>query len=311
MILDDLRRIRFQTFIFILEVTEDSELVVNKASMFRGGIGEMLLRKHCLRDRNCDTCDFCDECVVRNVFYHPMKVRPDFVQGKENTGYIIECDDHRKHLKAGNRIELLITLFGNVVIHFPSIMDAVYMLGQSGVGADKVHYEVLTIQNLAGKTIMQNNQVYLRNAAPQTLGDYTESRLDEYKDKNDEIDIRMEIISPCTIKRDGEFHYEFDDGTLVNGIYRRIYLLSCFEGNEISQYYGSEDDVKILEQNTNKITVTRFSSTHDSKLYLTGFIGELRIRVKRSFLPYLISGEILHIGKNTAMGFGKYRIHPG
>lgn len=50
-------------------MAEDTYLPVNKVSAIRGGMGEMLLRSNCIRDRNCAVCDFKGECIVRRTMY--------------------------------------------------------------------------------------------------------------------------------------------------------------------------------------------------------------------------------------------------
>ena len=300
--------IRFQKYIFVLKTGCDAKLPLNKTSMFRGGAGEMLLRKHCLSDRNCEGCGFNDSCIVPNIYYHRFKIRPDFAQGKESEGYIFDCSDLREHFKAGDQLEFSLTLFGNVIVYFSTIMDAVYMLGQIGVGEENAHYDVVNIRNVNGEVIMKDNQVYLDHAAPLLLEDYVDKRLRELDASENDVRIRLKMLSPCSIKSKGELKYEFDPDALANSSYRRVYVLNCFEGNEMDQHYGKDSPIEILDQETRKVTVPRFSSTQGKKLYLTGFVGEAEMKVKAEFLPYLIAGEILHIGKNTSMGFGKYSL---
>ena len=269
----------------------------------------MLLRKHCLSDRDCEKCRFKNSCIVPNIYYHRFRIRPDFAQGKESEGYIFDCSDLREHFKAGDQLEFSLTLFGDVIVYFSTIMDAVYMLGQIGVGEEKVHYDVVSIRNTNGEVIMKDDQVYLDRAAPLLLEDYVNRRLGEIGDVGNDVRIRLKTLSPCSIKSKGDLRYEFDPDALANSSYRRVYVLNCFEGNEIDQHYGKDLPLEILDQETRKVTVPRFSSTHRKKLYLTGFVGEAEMKVKAEFLPYLIAGEILHIGKNTSMGFGKYFLY--
>ncbi len=304
---DYFKRIKYQSYVYTLRFYEETELPSNKTSMFRGGIGEMLLRKHCLSDRNCEKCGFKDSCIVPNIYYHRFKIRPDFAQGKESEGYIFDCTDLREHFKEGDYLEFSLTLFGDVIVYFSTIMDAVYMLGQIGVGEEKVRYDVVSIRNAKGEVIMKDNQVYLNHAVPLTVGDYVDERLREMNPGKDDC-VRLKLLSPCSIKSKGELKYDFDPDALSNSIYRRVYVLNCFEGNEIDQYYGKDTPIEIVKQKARKVTVPRFSSTHGKKLYLTGFVGEAEMRVKTEFLPFLIAGEVLHIGKNTSMGFGKYKV---
>ena len=54
----------------------------------------------------------------------------------------------------------------------------------------------------------------------------------------------------------------------------------------------------------------RYSSTQDSKVKLRGMVGEVRFEdISGEYLPYVLAGELLHIGKNTSFGFGRYTVY--
>ena len=52
-----------------------------KVSALRGGMGQVLLGQHCIRDENCEACDFAAECLIqRNPVFpvrNPAPVRPE------------------------------------------------------------------------------------------------------------------------------------------------------------------------------------------------------------------------------------------
>ena len=56
----------------------------------------------------------------------------------------------------------------------------------------------------------------------------------------------------------------------------------------------------------------RFSSTQNEKLPLGGLVGNTTImgpnKALKTLLPLLQLGEQLHIGKETVMGLGRYRL---
>ena len=51
-------QIRYIKLHFTIEFIEDTMLPKNKVSAIRGGVGEMLLRANCVRNRDCEVCDF-------------------------------------------------------------------------------------------------------------------------------------------------------------------------------------------------------------------------------------------------------------
>lgn len=51
-------QVRYVKLHFKIMFLDDGTLPVNKVSALRGGMGEMLLRANCIRDRQCSVCDF-------------------------------------------------------------------------------------------------------------------------------------------------------------------------------------------------------------------------------------------------------------
>ena len=98
-----------------------------------------------------------------------------------------------------------------------------------------------------------------------------------------------------------------------NAILRRIYMLECFEGLKYTVYDMEElKDTElpdIVEQETRPVSVQRYSSTQDRKMILSGIKGIVQLdMISDQILPFLIAGELIHIGKNTSFGFGRYRV---
>ena len=71
--------IRYTKLTFVVQFTEDTMLPKQKVSAIRGGIGEMLLRANCVRGRECEKCDFLDECIVQRIMYSKYEKKPSFV----------------------------------------------------------------------------------------------------------------------------------------------------------------------------------------------------------------------------------------
>lgn len=57
-------QVRYIKLHFTISFIEDAVLPIRKVSAIRGGMGEMLLRANCIRDRVCESCD----CAADDVF---------------------------------------------------------------------------------------------------------------------------------------------------------------------------------------------------------------------------------------------------
>lgn len=300
----DYLNIRYQKIYFKIQFTESAELPMYKVSMIRGGIGEMLLRGNCISDRQCEKCSFQNECVVERIYYHPMKIVPSYV-GKENVGYLYECMDKRTYVEAGDIMTFCLCLFGDVVIHFPAVLQAVYSLGQTGMGINHAHYHIIEVITHRRKKVVQGNQVYLHNMAPEIIADYTDYRIKQ----NSGNEFEIIFLTPWTQKYEKEFIKEMHPEAFIRAVYRRIYLLNCMEGIEMEEQCPYEGTIQLLEQKSYNVTVPRYSNRQNTKIYLHGIQGEMRVRIENmELLRFILAGELLHIGKNSSMGFGQYRI---
>ena len=58
-----------------------------------------------------------------------------------------------------------------------------------------------------------------------------------------------------------------------------------------------------------KKEVLRYSNRRSQSMKLRGITGEMEIQnVSSANLKLLLAGELIHIGKNTSFGFGRYEI---
>ena len=65
----------------------------------------------------------------------------------------------------------------------------------------------------------------------------------------------------------------------------------------------------IEKQNTFMRIVKRYSGTQKSKITMKGMIGRVIFDdIAEEYIPYVLAGELLHIGKNTSFGFGRYTL---
>lgn len=101
---------------------------------------------------------------------------------------------------------------------------------------------------------------------------------------------------------------------IVSNLARRVYLFNCFVGREMDPEEFTDHLMEnlpiIVEQDTRKRRVTRYSSRQQSRMQLQGIQGNVYLGEwpDEDLLRCLLAGEILHIGKNTSFGFGRYRV---
>lgn len=309
--LEEALRIRYIKLHFTVEFLEDTEMPADKVSALRGGMGEMLLRSNCVRDRGCKDCDFRGECIVQRTMYTRYEVTPDFVTTNDSVGYILECEDREESFLAGDRLGFNLVLFGKTIVYFNQYMQAFFALGREGVGKNHSRFLIVSVTNTKGKTLVAGDSVYMRHYQIQTIWDYVEYRMGQIQAEGCRNTLQFQ--APLTLKYQEGFLEAFHAEAIWNAVRRRIYMLECYEGIEPSIYGCGVPDVlpcpDIVSQRPEKASVRRYSSTQERRMILRGIKGYVQLReIPMDVLPVLLAGELTHIGKNTSFGFGRYRL---
>ena len=301
-------QVRYVKLHFGLRMVRDTWLPMNKVSAIRGGIGEMLLRANCIRDRRCGGCDFESECIVRRTLYSRFDKKPDFVTSGDSVGYVLECEEYEEDFYEGDILEFHLILFGKTIVYFSQFLQAVYQLGMVGIGKAHARYEVVSVKNTVGKEILRGSEVLMDLYQVRTLWDYVYYRQKNLADSA--VLDRIRFKTPVSLKYRGENQRTLSLEAIIPALCRRIYMLDCFEGLACDMLQWKGTYPKVLAEQSELISVYRYSSTQDQKMPLRGIKGELCLEeIPEEVLPLLLAGEVMHIGKNTSFGFGRYRVY--
>ena len=293
---------------FKVAMLENTTLPEHKVSALRGGIGEMLLRANCIQNRECENCDFRSECIVQRTIYSQFAKKPCFVTTGESVGYVLECENTQEKFQEGEELSFQLILFGKTVVYFNQFLQAIHALGMNGLGKEYSRFQIVSIANSSKKNILDGNNVYMEQYQVQKLKDYVDNRMKRL-DSSMQV-ARLQFTTPLTVKYNGEFLKEFQMESVVRSVKRRIYMLDCFEGIDGEAAFDKNYVIpEIVRQKVKQEGVRRFSSRSQSKMYLNGITGEVELEgLDRETLELLLVGELIHIGKNTSFGFGKYKI---
>lgn len=297
--------IRYVKLHFKIRFREDTWLPMNKVSALRGGIGEMLLRANCIRNRDCANCDFEQECIVRRTLYSKFDRKPAFVTKGDSVGYVLECENYEEQFYAGDVLGFQLILFGKTIVYFSQFLQAVAQLGFMGIGREHSQYDVISIKNTKGRELLDGQDILMEHYEIQLLGEYVRYRLAQ----KEEWEGRIRFKTPVTLKHEGNFQKKLTIEAVIPAIFRRMYILDCFEGLDCQEMHWEQEYPRVSEENSRMITVYRYSGTQDQKVALKGVKGDLVLEtLPQDLLPVLLAGEIMHIGKNTSFGFGRYHV---
>lgn len=308
-------QIRYIKLHFTLVILEDGKLPKSKTSALRGGMGHALLTTNCIRDEKCEVCDFSEDCLVQRMMYPKMEIRPEFMKTKDSEGFVFECEDTREYFEAGDELDFTLMLIGRTIVYFNQYLQAFNYLGMLGLGVEHVRFQIAKVTNTLGETLVEGTSVYKERLTVMHVSDYIRYRFysGEIRRMLDEDGCRMVFQSPLSLKFQGKMQEDFRPDALFAAIERRIYILNCYEGISEEGENGerpAEEHIPIVEKvKAWPVKMKRYSGTQNSKVTFSGIRGWCDLRgLDESMLQLLLAGELLHIGKNTSFGFGKYTL---
>jgi len=299
--------IRYIKLHFTLQMTEDTVMPRYKASAIRGGMGEMLLRANCVRDRNCDSCDFESECIVRRTMYSRMEIQPKFMSSGDSVGYVTECEDYREKFMEGDEFKFNLLLFGRTIVYFSQYLNALYALGMNGIGKEHSRFQIVSVKNTMNKDLLIDNDIKMAEYKIGTISDYVAYRRRQVG--SDPLSGEIRFRTPLTLKYRGEEIKEFNVEPVYEAAKRRIYMLDCFEGIKSDVMSQKANLPEVVSEEHHRVSVRRYSNHQQSAMMLHGIQGSMTLEnIPDEMLDVLLAGELMHIGKNTSFGFGRYRI---
>lgn len=306
-ILFDALQVRYIKLHITISFLEDTLLPQNKVSALRGGMGEMLLKMNCVRDRDCANCDFEKNCIVQRIMYSKYEIKPVFMTAGESIGYIFECENYQEKFVTGETLHFQLILFGKMLVYFNQFVQAFMMLGDAGLGREQMRFRIHSVKNEQNQVILSENKIDLRNYRIRMLSDYVECRMKQISEK--ELQNRLIFHTPATIKYQNEYVQDFQMRPLTEALKRRIYMLDCYEGMESDLREFEPSLPEVLEQEHIFTVVKRYSNRKDMRMELRGIRGYMQTEViEEELLELLLAGELIHVGKHTNFGFGRYTV---
>lgn len=307
----DALQVRFVKLRFTAVCTEDCVLPRDKVSAIRGGMGEMLLRMNCVRDRECETCDFEAECIVQRIMYTQFVIKPFFATTDGGVGYVLECENYKEHFKSGESFDFYLLLFGKTIIYINQIYQALSTLGErEGIGKYHAKFQIQRITNMEGMSVLENKMINMDRYVIHMLCDYIMFRKMRMRSLKGSGKFMILFDSPLSLKYQNEYLQEFQIEPIINAVKRKIYMLNCLEGIESGILEYNEYPIpEILRQEKRLVGVKRFSMRKNEKMILRGLQGYVVVTgVTEELLELLLVGELIHIGKSTIFGFGRFHL---
>jgi len=220
--------------------------------------------------------------------------------------------DTRTIYDPGSSLAFDLILVGKAIGYLPYFIYTFERLGgRNGIGKSRGKFEVEKVSwvDALGNegTIYNGEEKILANTfRPLTIRD-----LGILKGSKNLV---VRYITPTRITYDGNLLESPKFHVVISSLLRRLANLAYFHSQvELElDFRGIIDRAKEIEMLNGSVKWydwERYSARQDTKIKMGGFTGNVEYEGDLlEFLPFLKLGEVIHIGKGTVFGLGKYRI---
>jgi hypothetical protein len=315
-----LAKLRVAKYRLALEAVDPLRLPAFKGMTLRGGFGAVFRRMTCAQPQieDCDDCLLQATCPYAYIFETPLPENTEVLSLQKGIPrpFVIEppLDDKRLY-EPGESLEFALILVGKAIEHLPYFIVVFRELGEVGLGARRgrcVLREVVAGQPLdgVGQSIYSADDDVVRSR-DLSVG-YGE--IEEEARRLNPDRVRLQFLTPTRLKDQGRYVSYPQFHVLLRAILRRLsslYYFHCGEQWE-TDYPGlvqAAKAVRLVKAHTEWVDWGRYSRRQGRRMHLGGFLGEVSYEGElEGFLPLLVVGELVHVGKACVFGNGRYRI---
>lgn len=296
--------------------TISKELIIlpsYKGSTLRGGFGNAFKRIVCaIKNKDCTDCLLKEKCVYSYIFETLPPADTKIMRKYTNAPhpFIIEPPPERKcDYTPEDEITFGLTIIGNAIEYLPYFIYTFEELGKIGIGKGRGKYDLRKVKSVnkiiydsADKTIktFKTDQLSLNYTALNTKGHQS---------------LTLDFLTPTRINYDRHLTFELEFHILIRNLLRRLSLIYYFhcKGDpsdwDFNGIIEQAKNIKVKNRDLKWYDWERYSARQDTKMKMGGFTGSITFEGNiEPFLPLIKAGEVLHVGKGTSFGLGRYSV---
>lgn len=327
--------IPFKSFAFHISPTEPIILPSYKGSTLRGGFGNAFRKIVCaVRKQDCGNCLLSEKCIYSYIFETPPPKNTKIMRKYKSAPhpFIIEPPPEKKQgYTPGSEIIFGLTLIGKAIDYLPYFIYTFDELGKMGIGKGRGKYELKTVRSQETQvrsqksgvrsekqTIYTSDSKTLRHFTPSVLN--LESGILDSESNAGEASPRsygltLNFMTPARIVYNGRLTLDLEFHMLVRNLLRRLSLLFYFHcegdpsGWDFNGIIEKAKEVKVKKRELKWYDWQRYSARQGTKMKMGGFVGGITFEGNlEPFMPLIKAGEVVHVGKGTGFGLGKYEV---
>jgi CRISPR-associated endoribonuclease Cas6 len=307
--------IRYQRLNFILQPLGQINMPPYKGSTFRGGFGNTFRKIVCaLRRKDCKDCLLKGSCVYAYVFETSPDEGASLMNMKKYEKiphpFIIEPPEDKTQIyDIEDPISINLILIGRAIDYLAYFIYTFEELGRRGIGKGRGKYSLKKVEGEDGTVIYSSGIISPQSPNELNIPEEIDFSLSSSKT------LTLRFLTPARISYRRDLAVTLEFHILIRALLRRLCLLYYFHCERRQplwnhkQIIAEAEKISIKRDSLRWFDWERYSSRQGVRMKLGGLVGEITYKGHvEPFIPLLRVGEILHVGKGTSFGLGKYRL---
>lgn len=280
-----------------------------KGAVIRGGFGLAFRRVSCpFPKRECADCLLRQQCVWSYVFNTPRPDNAEVMRKYETVPhpFVIEPpEDEETQFGQDDRLTFTLVLIGRAIDHIPYFIYAFEQMAEQGLGPGRGRLAVAAVRQGEAKLYDGKAKSITAPLRTETLG----FRLG----RTQRSAVTVRFLTPTRIIYQGKMTRRPQFHVIVRSLLRRIGLLAYFHDEPVTLDYRSiiaqAEAVEMKDCSLAGCQWNRYSTRQERMVEMEGMTGAATYEGDVGlFLPFLRAGELVHVGKGTTFGMGKYEM---
>jgi hypothetical protein len=218
--------------------------------------------------------------------------------------FVIEPpEDDKTSYAPGDELVFTLVLIGKAIESVPYFIYAFEQMAEQGLGSGRARFKVAAVR--------QDGAPFYDPVAESIAAPVSTQSLSLAPTAETASSVTLSFSTPTHIVYQGRVARRPAFHVVFRSLLRRIGLLAYFHNQPVELDYkgliGQAETVQTESIATGTTQWHRFSSRQNRAIRMDGIMGSATYSGNLTpFLPYLRAGEVLHVGKSTAFGMGKY-----
>jgi hypothetical protein len=326
--------LRIGIFRFTIAPVQALEVpAINKGNMLRGGFGHAFRRLCCVPQcKDAKTCPLATSCPYKAVFEPSPPPDADRLSKNQDIPrpFVFRAPlTLQTRFEPGQRFEFGLVLIGHALDFLPYFVLSFRELAADSLGLNRARCslerveQVKAFSNGSGLPDCESDVIYtaddqlFRAAEVASADEWIMGRFHNVSDfertgASQRLTIRF--LTPTFLRADGEVIHRPEFHHVFKRLRDRINALSTFFGDgpldvDFPELGRRAETVRTIVCDMKWIERFRTSSKTRQRHELSGFVGEATYEgYLTEFLPWLVLAELVHVGKHTAWGNGRYQL---